>query len=201
MVTRKLTNPSGKNWYSFPKNNEGPESIRDHMIGGDQGLVYGPSNSSSNTSINQDTQVKQIDKIKTNTPWEEKEHRSFDNPQLRYKTSVDKGPLDQFSHKPPLEQTQYYQSEVLAWENTRVISDHLSPQPVDIGQLNQFPRKQSLESLEQVPYHQDEVLAQANNLIGSDQLPPNSKLRERSTAQAISSRDYPLHLNGAQRIT
>ena len=103
---------------------------------------------------------------------------------MRYKTSVDKGPLNQFSHKSPLEQTQYYQSEVLAWENTRNISDHLSPQPVDIGQLNQFPHKQSLE---QVPYHQDEVLAQANNLIGSGQLPPNSKLRERSTAQAISS--------------
>ena len=197
-VTRKLTNPSGKNWNFFPKNNEGPESIRDHTIGKDQGLVNDPSNASSNTSINQDTQVKQIDKIKTNTPWDEKGHRSFDNPQLRYKTSVDKEPLNQFSHKPPLEQTQYYQSEVLARENTCTISDHLSPQPVDIGQLNQFPHKQSLG---QVPYHQDEVLAQANNLIGSDQLPPNSKLRERSTVQAISSCDYPLHLNEAKRIT
>ena len=87
---------------------------------------------------------------------------------------------------------------MLAWENTRAISDHLSPQSVDIGQPNQFPSKQSLE---QVPYHQDEVLAKANNLIGSDQLPPNSKLRERSTTQAISSREYPLHLNEAQRIT
>ena len=117
---------------------------------------------------------------------------------MRYKTSIDKEPLNQFSHKPPFEQTQYYQSEVLTRENTHAISDHLSPQSVDIGQPNQFPSKQSLE---QVPSHQNEVLAKANNLIGSDQLPPNPKLRERSTIQAISSRDYPLHLNEAQRIT
>ena len=191
-------NPSGKNWNSFPKNNEGSEGVRDYTSGKDQGLVNDPSNTCSNTSINQDTQVKQTDKIKTNTPWDEKGHKSFENPQLRYKTSIDKEPLNQFSHTPPLEQTQHYQSEVLARENTRAISDHLSLQSVDIGQPNQFPSKQSLE---QVPYHQDEVLAKANNLIGNDQLPPNSKLRERSTIQAISSRDYPLHLNEAQRIT
>ena len=190
-------NPSGKNWNSFLKNNEGLENMRGHTVGKDKGLVNDPSYTCSNTPINQDTQVKQSDKIKTHTSWDEKGNRSFDNPQSRYKTPVDKGPPNQFSHETPLEQTQYYQSEVLARENARATSGPLSPQLVDIGQLNQLSRKQSLE---QVSYHQEGVLARASNLIGSDQLPPNSNLRERSTALVINPRDCPLHLNEAQRI-
>ena len=46
-------------------------------------------------------------------PRDGKKIGSFNNPQPRYEIPIDKGPPNQFSHKQPLEQTQYYQNEVL----------------------------------------------------------------------------------------
>ena len=63
--------------------------------------------------LTQDNTPIASDKIKANTPRDGKKIGSFNNPQPRYEIPIDKGPPNQFSHKQPLEQTQYYQNEVL----------------------------------------------------------------------------------------
>ena len=106
---------------------------------------------------------------------DEKKIGSFNKPQSRYETPVDKGPPNQFSHKQPLEQTHYYQNKVLTQDNTPIASDKIkanmlrdgkkigsfnNPQPryeipIDKGLPNQFSHKQPLE---QTQYYQNEVL-------------------------------------------
>ena len=198
VVTRKLTNPSGRNWDSFSKSNEELDKMRDHAKVKGKGtfnsLSNNPLNTWTNAPINQDTQVKQ------NAKRDDKGNGSFDNPQLRGSTPADKESLNQLSHKTPIEQTQYNQSGVLAWENTHATSGPLSPSSVDTGQFNQFSHTQSME---QVLTTQDGMSIQANYLIESDQLPPNSHLsdNEKLTALTINPRDYPLELKEARGIT
>ena len=197
-VTRKLTNPSGRNWDSFSKSNEELDKTRDHAKVKGKGtfnsLSNNPLNTWTNAPINQDTQVKQ------NAKRDDKGNGSFDNPQLRGSTPADKEQLNQLSHKTRIEQTQYNQSGVLAWENTHATSGPLSPSSVDTGQFNQFSHTQSME---QVLTTQDGMSTQANYLIESDQLPPNSHLNdnEKLTALTINPRDYPLELKEARGIT
>ena len=77
--------------------------------------------------LTQDNTPIASDKIKANTPQDGKKIGSFNNPQPRYEIPIDKRPPNQFSHKQPLEQTQYYQNEVLIRDNTPITSDQLPP--------------------------------------------------------------------------
>ena len=176
----------GKDWNSPSKSHVESENAQDQILGRNPVPTNGSPDTGLNTSISLDTQVKQTEKIKANTLRDEKKIGFFNNPESRYETPMDKGPLHQFFHKQPLEQTPYYQNKVLTQDNTPIASDKVkanalrdekkigyfnNPQsrhevPIDKGPPNQFSHKQPLE---QTQYYHNEVLIRDNTPITSDQ--------------------------------
>ena len=114
-VARKLTNPLGKHWnapekrYLNPRTMEPGHKIKTNTSQSiNSGVEEEHSNTYQDAAIAQNTQVRQTEKIKTNTSRDERGTRPTIDPQAMCEIPGDKEPFNQHAHKDPFEQTQYY---------------------------------------------------------------------------------------------
>ena len=110
-------------------------------------------NTYRDASITKDTQDSLIERIKTNTSWNEGDNRPSSGPQVMHgvlddkgkplndpqamcEVEADKSPLNQFAHKKPLEQMPYCQEEMFTQGKSMGIKDQLLHKPSAREELN-----------------------------------------------------------------
>ena len=142
-VTRKLTNPLGKPWNAPEKRYLNPITMdHSHKIktNTSQSINSGVNEEHSNTyqdaAITQNTQVKQTEKIKTNTSRDERATKPTIDPQAMCEVPVDKEPLNQFAHREPFEQTQHYHNGMFIQGKSRGTKGQLSHKSDSSEELN-----------------------------------------------------------------
>ena len=221
-TARKLTNPLGKLWNDPEKRYLSPITMEhSHKIKTDtpQLINSGANEEHSNTyrdaSITQNTQVKQTEKIKTNTSRNERDTRPSSrpliDPQAMCEVAADKGPLNQFAHKKPSEQTPYYHEEIFTQDKSLGTKGQLphksdsseelntpSP-PINQDSFNFYGSNKS--NLEQTPFPQSSRNLEENTSQTWEQLSPqhvNTSLNRKYPQRNVHFRDPEGEINHKQ---
>ena len=171
-VTRKLTNPLGKHWNAPEKRYLNPITIdHGHKIktNTSQSINSGVNKEHSNTyqdaAITQNTQVKQTEKIKTNTSRDERATKPTIDPQAMCEVPVDKEPLNQFAHREQFEQTQHHHDGMFVPGKSRGTKGQLSHKSDSSEELNT-----PSPSINQDPFN-----FYGSNKSNSERTPPSQK--------------------------